>query len=50
MDITCLREADMLAYVFLSFGAVAQRLEPRTHNPLVTGSNPVCPIFIKLSF
>ena len=25
-------------------GAIAQRLEQRTHNPLVAGSNPACPI------
>ncbi len=29
----------------ISFGAVAQRLEQRTHNPLVVGSNPTCPKF-----
>ncbi len=28
-------------------GAVAQRLEQGTHNPLVVGSNPTGPIFYK---
>jgi hypothetical protein len=27
-------------------GAIAQRLEQRTHNPSVSGSNPGCPTFL----
>ena len=31
-------------FLTTSLGAVAQRLEQRTHNPLVLGSNPSSPI------